>query len=201
DERVFAALLAFVMVGGLATLGLDPLRPRVDIYPLVVWFAAYKAGIFALVIVQPRATRAIFIGALAVDLLLVFTLLYLTGGASSLFSLLFFPVVAVTAYYFGAWVGLLVTVVAGLLYAAAAALASPWPGWVPVIILMALFGLPGYALGLVADRERRARGEVERLNDELSGTLTRLQAAQEKLVESQPMATGGRPSLKAAPDA
>ncbi|MBI5627440.1 MAG: hypothetical protein HY953_00855, partial [Candidatus Rokubacteria bacterium] len=50
DERVFAFLLALVMVGGLATLGLAPLRPRyrIDVYSLVLWFAAYKAGILAL---------------------------------------------------------------------------------------------------------------------------------------------------------
>ncbi|HLF48878.1 MAG TPA: hypothetical protein VJA45_05855, partial [Methylomirabilota bacterium] len=51
DERVFAFLLALVMVGGLATLGLAPLRPRYrfDVYSLVMWFAAYKACILALV--------------------------------------------------------------------------------------------------------------------------------------------------------
>jgi signal transduction histidine kinase len=198
DERVFAVLLAFVMVGGLATLGLDPLSQRVGVYSLVIWFAAYKAGVFALVTVTPRATRAIFIGALALDLLLVFALLALTGGAYSLFYVLFFPLVAINAYYFGPWGGLLVALVAGLLYAAAAALATPKVGWTPVIILITLFGLPAYALGLVADRERRARGEVERLNVELSGTLTRLQAAQEKLVEAERMATVGRLSLKVA---
>jgi len=50
DERVFAVLLAVVMVGGLLTLGLVPLRPRhrIDLYWLVFWFAAYKGGIFAL---------------------------------------------------------------------------------------------------------------------------------------------------------
>ena len=34
DERVFAVLLAVVMVGGLATLGLAPLRERhrIDLY-------------------------------------------------------------------------------------------------------------------------------------------------------------------------
>jgi hypothetical protein len=108
DERVFAVLLAVAMVGGLATLGLVPLRPRhrIDLYSLVVWFAAYKLGIFALVSVNPRATRAIFLGALAIDLLLVFALLYLTGGGDSLFYLLFFPLVAVNAYYFGPVVGL-----------------------------------------------------------------------------------------------
>ncbi len=46
DERVFAVLLAVVMVGGLATLGLAPLRPRYrfDVFSLVQWFAFYKAG-------------------------------------------------------------------------------------------------------------------------------------------------------------
>ncbi len=200
DERVFAFLLALVMVGGLATLGLAPLRPRYrfDVYSLVMWFAAYKACILALVTVNPRATGPIFTGALAVDLLLVFLLLYLTGGADSLFYLLFFPLVAVNAYYFGRWVGLLVALVAGLLYAAAAALAPPWVGWTPVIILMGLVGLPAFALGHVAERERRARAEVERLNAEVTGTLTRLQAAQQELVVAERMATVGRLSLKVA---
>ncbi len=200
DERVFAVLLAVVMVGGLATLGLDPLRARhrVDIYSLVLWYAAYKLGIFALVTVSPRATRGIFIGALGVDLLLVFALIYLTGGGYSLFYLLFFPLVAVNAYYFGRLVGLGVALVAGLLFYAAAALAPPRVSWTAVIILMGLVGLPAYALGHVAERERRARGEVERLNAELTGTLTRLRAAQEKLVEAERMATVGRLSLKVA---
>jgi signal transduction histidine kinase len=200
DERVFAVLLAVVMVGGLATLSLLPLRERhgVDIFWLVFWFGAYKVGTFALVTVSPRATRRIFTGALAVDLLLVFALLYLTGGARSLFYLLFFPLVAVNAYYYGRWLGLAVAVLAGLLFAAAAALTPPWLGWTPVILLTAMFGLPAYAVGHVAERERRARGEVERLNAELTGTLTRLQAAQEKLVEAERMATVGRLSLKVA---
>ncbi|MGH7312322.1 MAG: hypothetical protein ACREJV_04050, partial [Candidatus Rokuibacteriota bacterium] len=103
DERVYAVLLAVAMVGGLATIGLVPLRPRhqIDLYSLVFWFAAYKSGIFALVTINPRATRGIFLGALGIDLLLVFVLLCLTGAGESLYYLLFFPLVAVNAYYFG----------------------------------------------------------------------------------------------------
>lgn len=200
DERVFAVLLAVAMVGGLATLGLVPLRPRhrIDLFSLVFWFAAYKLGVFALVTVNPRATRAIFVAALGIDLLLVFGLLYLTGGGDSLFYLLFFPLVAVNAYYFGPWVGLGAALVAGGLYAAAAALVPPWVGWPPVVILSVLVGLPAVALGLVADRERRARSEVERLNDELTGTLNRLQTAQQELLVAERMATVGRLSLKVA---
>ena len=200
DERVFAVLLAVVMVGGLATLGLAPLRARnrIDIFALVLWFAAYKLGIFALVIVSPRQTRGIFIGALATDLMLVFALLYLTGGGDSPFVNLFFPLVAVNAYYFGRWIGLFLTLVAGLLYWAAAELVPPGATWSAVAILMGLVGLPAFALGHVAERERRAREEVEHLYSELSGTLSRLQSAQEKLVEAERMATVGRLSLKVA---
>ena len=201
DERVFAVLLAVVMVGGLAALGFFPLRPRyrdIDLYWLVFCFAAYKVGVFALVTVNPRATRAYFIGALAIDLLLVFVLLCLTGAGDSVFYLLFFPLCAVNAYYFGPWVGLGAAVVAGGLYAWSTVLVPPWVGWMPVLIVAALAGLPAVTLGLVADRERRARGEVERLNDELTGTLSRLQTAQQELVVAERMATVGRLSLRIA---
>jgi len=106
--------------------------------------------------------------------------------------------VAVNAYYFGRWMGLLLTGVAGLLYWTAAWLAPPEAAWTAVVILMGLVGLPAFALGHVADRERRARAEVERLNEELKGTLSQLQAAQQELVVAERMATVGRLSLKVA---
>src|SRR5207253_9280498 len=99
-----------------------------------------KVGIFVFVTVSPRATRAIFVGALAIDLLIVFALLSLTGGADSLFYLLFFPLVAINAYYFGPWVGLGAAVVACGLYALAAWLVPPWAGWPPPLLLAASLG-------------------------------------------------------------
>jgi signal transduction histidine kinase len=200
DERVFAVLLAAAMVGGLATLGLVPLAPpqQIDFYSVVIWFALYKLGIFALVTIHPRATRAIFLGALGIDLLLVFFLVFLTGGGASLFYLLFFPLVTVNAYYFGPWVALAAALTAGGLMAAAATLAPPWIGWTGVTLLTVLFGMPAVIVGIVAERERRARGEVERLNAELTGTLNQLQAAQQELLVAERMATVGRLSLKVA---
>src|ERR1700674_2190204 len=140
------------MVGGPATLGLVRLRPRhqIDLYSLVFWFAAYKVGVFALVTVNPRNTRWTFIGALAIDLAVVFVLLCLTGGGDSPFVTLFFPLVAVNAYYFGRWVGLLLTLVAGMLYWTAAWMAPPDVAWTAVAIVMGQLGLPAFALGHAA---------------------------------------------------
>jgi signal transduction histidine kinase len=53
-------------------------------------------------------------------------------------------------------------------------------------------------VGIVAERERGARGEVERLNADLAGTLNRLQATQRELLVAERMATVGRLSLKVA---
>ena len=201
DERVFAVLLAVAMVGGLATIGLIPLRPRysdIDLMSLVFWFAAYKIGIFALVTVKPQATRGIFLGALAVDLLLVFVLLCLTGGGDSFYYALFFPLVGVNAYSFGPRVAGVAALTAGALFALAAWLVPPWVGWGSVLFLSVGWGLPAVSLGYVAERERRGREEMERLNLELQGTLTRLQATQHELLVSERMATVGRLSLKVA---
>src|SRR5437773_1943127 len=106
--------------------------------------------------------------------------------------------VAVNADYFGTWVGLGAAVLAGALYALSAWLVPPWVGWTPPVILAALVGLPAVTLGIVAERERRARNEVERLNVELTGTLSRLQTAQQELLVAERMATVGRLSLKVA---
>ena len=200
DERVFAVLLAVAMVAGLATLGLVPLRPRqqIDLNSLVLWFTLYKIGIFALVTVYPTRTRAIFLGALGIDLLLIFVLMFLTAGRDTLFYHLFFPLLAVNAYYFGPWLALATALVAGGLFAAASALAPPFAGWTAVSILAALFGIPAVTVGIVAERERRARSEVERLNTQVTGTLNRLQATQQELLVAERMATVGRLSLKVA---
>jgi signal transduction histidine kinase len=200
DERVFAGLLAIAMVGGLATIGLIPLRPRyrIDLISLVFWFAAYKAGIFVLVSVKPAATRMIFLGALAVDLGLVFVLLYLTGGGDSFYYALFYPLVGVNGYYFGPRIAGVAALTAGALFALAAWLVPPWVGWPSVLFLSVSAGLPAVSLGIVAERERRAREQVDQLNSELTGTLTRLQAAQHELLVSERMATVGRLSLKVA---
>src|SRR5262249_44092388 len=136
--------------------------------------------------------------ALGIDLLLVWALLVLTGGADSAFVNLFFPLVAVNAYYFGRWIALFLTGVAGFLYWLAGWMAPPEAAWTAVVILMGMVGLPAYALGYVSDRERRSRAEVERLNAELTGTLSRLQAAQQELLVAERMATVGRLSLKVA---
>ena len=95
-------------------------------------------------------------------------LVFLTGGGDSLFYLLFFPLVAVNAYYFGPWVAL-----GGRAHGGRAHGGGGLAG--AAVDRLDRRHAPGRAVrpaggassGIVADRERGARGEVERLNAEL----------------------------------
>ena len=120
-------------------------------------------------------------------------LLFLTGGGDSLFYLLFFPLVAVNAYYFGPWVALAAALVAGGLYGGggrAGAAVDRLDG--ASSLLAVLFGLPGGRRRASSPSvSGGARGEVERLNAELTGTLSRLQATQQELLVAERMATVG----------
>ena len=197
DERVFAVLLAVAMVGGLATLGLVPLRPRqqIDLYSARLLVhrlqgRRLRAGHRPSHAPRARSSWARWPSTCSWSS----SLLFLTGGRdSALLPAVLSPAWRSTPTTSGPGWALAAALVAGGLYAAASALAPPWAGWTAVSILAALFGIPAVTLGIVAERERRARGEVERLNDELTGTLNRLQTTQQELLVAERMATVGPP--------
>jgi hypothetical protein len=89
---------------------------------MIVLVRRLQAGVLALVTVQPRRDpRDLH---LSPSTLPWCSRCSVTGGGDSPFVNLFFPLVAVNAYYFGRWVGLL-TVLAGLSCWTAAWMAPP----------------------------------------------------------------------------
>ena len=172
DERVFAVLLAVGMVAGLATLGLFPAAtalPRSTSIGSCSGSRRTSSASLPLSPCNPRAHAPDLPGRPRHRSVSGLRAPVPDRRWESLFYLLFFPLVAVNAYYFGPVVGLGAALAAGGLYAAAASLVPPWAGWTAVVIVSVLAGLPAVTLGLVAERERRARGEVERLNDRVQG--------------------------------
>jgi signal transduction histidine kinase len=193
DARTFAVLRGLTMIGGLAALFLVPLRPehQVHLLPLLGGFIVYKAALFAVIARWAERAREIFLSTVATDLAFVFLLVWFTGGGESHFYLLFYPLVALDAYYFGPRVGLLAAILASALLAAANGLAPAPTSWAHVGSRAALLGLLGLGLGHVAARERVARARAEQLAQEV-------QAATARLVRAEQLAAVGRLSAKVA---
>ncbi|MFN3476030.1 MAG: two-component system sensor histidine kinase NtrB [Candidatus Methylomirabilales bacterium] len=207
-EISFAVLRFLTLAGGVVALLLIPLHPehKPHLPPLLVFFLAYN-GLFAIPhFLWPTRWRALFIGTLAFDLAFVFFLVWFTGGLESHFYLLFYLLIALNAYSFGAAVGIAGAAGAALLYLANFAL-SPLTSlnWTHLAARVATFGLLGISLGFLSERERRARAEMEQLNLDLEAksrslqqAYRELQEAQERTLQAERLATIGRMAAKIA---
>lgn len=201
EEIAFSVLRVLALAGSLTALFAAPRRPEheLHLWPLVVFFIVYKLLFFGVLWRYPRVSRQLLLLVVVLDPVLVFFLVWFTGGAESQFYLVFYLLIALDAYYFSAGVGVLSALVSGSLYVAAALL-SPAPSvhWTHIASRVALFGLLGLTLGHVAGREHRARVEAERLNRQLQATLKRLEEAHRKLLQAERLATIGSMSAKMA---
>ena len=128
---------------------------------------------------------------------------WFSGGIASHFYLLFYLLIALAAVHFGPGVGLTTAGGGGLLYALASLVGSPGGDWHHLLSRVVTFFLLGGSLGYLSQRERLARAEAERLNVELRANQERLeqayrdlQAAQDRLVQSERLATIGQMSAK-----
>jgi signal transduction histidine kinase len=205
DETSFVVLRALAMLGGLTAVFLVQHPPEHQPYlgGLAWAFVAYKLLLFLAIRAWLAQLRIVLLATTVLDLSFVALFVWLGGGLESHFYLLFYLLVALAAVHFGPGVGIATAGGASVAYAVASAGVSLHHDWTHLIVRVATFFLLGGALGYLSRRERLARTEAEHLNEELKANQGRLekayqelQAAQERLVRSERLATIGQMSAK-----
>jgi signal transduction histidine kinase len=204
-EWAFAILRALAMLGGMVALFLAPVRPehQPHIAPLAWTFVAYKLVLFLAIRTWPERLRQILPGTVGLDLMFVSLFVWFSGGLESHFYLLYYLLVGLTAVYFSPGIALGTAGAAGLLYGVFSLLGESAGDWHHLIARSATFFLLAGSLGYISQRERVARARVEDLNRALEDRQARLerayrelQAAQERLVQSERLATIGQMAAK-----
>ncbi len=205
DDWSFAVLRALSMLGGMVALFLVPLRPehQPHLAPLAWTFVAYKALLFLAIWAWPARLRWILLGTVGLDLVFVSLFVWFSGGPESHFYLLFYLLIALTAVRFNPGIALGTAGGASVLCWLASVVGTLGSDWHHLSARVATFLLLGGSLGYISQRERLARAEAERLNAELRENQARLerayrdlQAAQERLVQSERLAAIGQMSAK-----
>lgn len=208
DDLAFGTLRSLSLIGGLIALLLVPVKPEHarHLAPLFVGFLIYKALLFASVRLWSERARTIYSWTTYIDLAFVFVFIWFTGGLDSHFYLLYYLLIALDAYYFGSRVALFTSITAGVLYVGADLLSPPsypHPGHLSSRVSLMVF--LGTTLGLLSDRERLARRRAETLNVELEERQASLERAyqnltetQERLLQSERLATVGKLAAEVA---
>ncbi|MGH7395866.1 MAG: PAS domain S-box protein, partial [Candidatus Methylomirabilales bacterium] len=141
---------------------------------MLLTFAAYSAGLYALVLARGFTIAALNLWVFALDLAFATALVHLTGGLGSDFYLAFYLLTALQAFYYGLRRGIVASVLSFLLYAAVARPGLAMDAWSALALRGAFLGLLGVTLGLLSERERRRRREMTQLNRDLTEQRERI---------------------------
>lgn len=178
-DRFFAGLRATTLAVGVAWLLLTPdLLHRRPLAGLLTASVIYTLLIYYLILRTGWPVARIYLVTALVDLFFLFELVRWAGGASSVFVLGFFLLVALHSFYFGRRVGLLVAAGASLLLVWIRLEMPPPEPWFHSLVRVGFLFATAWSTGLLADRERKARQRAEKLLAELNNTTRILEQAQ-----------------------
>jgi signal transduction histidine kinase len=186
------ALRAVALIGAVIWWGQRPLDPEAkrQLAWLLGTFAAYSAGLYLVNALRPGRLALIYRIAMVLDLAFVLALVRMTGGMASNFYLAFYLLIALHGYYFGLATGAGVAAAVALIYP----FTDVWPPPIPLsdlVLRAGFFVLVGICSGALAERERRERRLVQRLNRELESRQAHLQEVYQQLIHSDRLATVG----------
>jgi signal transduction histidine kinase len=186
-DRWFALLRGVVFLGGIGWLLFVPLQPQqwVILAVLLGAFALYSGGLYTLIFLRPARIRTYYLCVFIVDLVIITALNDYVGEVKGSFYLAYYLLVALHAYYFGLRMGLIVAGLASVLY-----VMSDYPTfqtivWPEYTLRLTFLLLVATFLGLLAEKDKGDKQQMESLNRELSEKTRKLELAYIQLEEAQ----------------
>jgi signal transduction histidine kinase len=186
-DRWFALLRGVVFLGGIGWLLLVPLQPQkwLILAALLGAFALYSGGLYTLIFLRPSRIRTYYLCVFIVDLAIITALNDYVGEIKGSFYLAYYLLVALHAYYFGLGMGLIVAGLASVLY-----VMSDYPTfqtivWPEYTLRITFLFLVATFLGLLAEKDKGDKQQMETLNGELSEKTHKLELAYGQLEEAQ----------------
>lgn len=193
-DRAFLILRILVLFGGIGWTYFAPLTDDNKAKALLVFlfFSFYTAALYVTIFFNLERIRVFYFVGLIFDLLFIFLLLILTGGAASSFFIGFYILVALHSFYYGLRVGLLVSIASSLIYFISY-VDSGFPiHWTDFALRVGFLFIMSVLAGLLTGKMKQDRERIDLLNRQISESLMNLEKAQKKLIETAKLAALGR---------
>ncbi len=190
----FFLLRSIVLVGGLGWLSFSTIPPEESIAVLKIYFyyLFYTLFLYGLIFLWPWKVRRLYVIGLLFDLLFVFLLVRATGGFYSDFYLGFYLLTALHTFYYGLNYGIVLAFASSLVYLFGGKMDFEVLQWTDFMLRISFLFLMAVPLGILSDKLKKDKMQIEALNRELEKSMASLRQTQKRLVEVEKFSALGR---------
>ncbi|NOY40152.1 MAG: sensor histidine kinase [Nitrospirae bacterium] len=190
----FLILRVIVLGGGYGWLKFSQIHEEnIRVFSSILqYFIAYCFLIYLLLFLKFEKKRAIYVLSLVFDLSFVYLLTKYSGGFNSSFFIGFYLLTALHAFYYGYLFGLGVAVISTITYMFSGNFDFTALHWTEFSLRASFLFLIALPLGLLSEKLRRDKEEIEKLNRELLKSIDELRKLQHKLIEAEKLSALGR---------
>jgi len=193
-DRAFLILRILVLFGGFGWIYFAPLSidNKAQVLLVFVFYSFYTAALYITIFFNQERIRVFYIVGLIFDLIFIFLLLMLTGGAASSFFIGFYILVALHSFYYGLTVGLLVSFASSLIYFVSYVNSGFPIHWTDFALRISFLFLLSIMAGLLTGKMKQDRERIDHLNQKLNESLLDLEKVHKKLIETAKLTALGR---------
>ncbi len=184
-DFAFAFLRVIILWGVAGWLIFSPVPRETTGYVtcLIIFFFIYSCFIYILLFFLPEEKRNIYKSSLIFDFLFTTLLVRVTGGFASPFSNGFYLMTALYSFYFGTVIGTVIAILALVLYCVSGNCDFTQMYWTDFSVRAAFLFLLAIPLGMLSQRLKKDKEEIEGLNKKLKRHFEEVGEAQKKLLE------------------
>jgi len=193
-DTLFLVLRLVVLGGGLGWLYFVPLSHdlKVRAFTVFLFYSFYISVLYVTISFNLERIRFFYLVGMLFDLLFIFLLQMLTGGAASSFFIAFYILVALHSFYYGLTIGLAVSVASSLIYFFSYVQSGYLMHWTDFALRIFFLFILSISAGLLSGMMRKDREKISLLNHHLEESLEHLERTQQKLVETTKLSALGR---------
>lgn len=193
-DLTFLVLRIVSLLGGLLWLFLVPLPARESsiLVRALSLFALYSLGCYVLIFLRPAWIRKVYLASLFLDMVFLSHLIRSEANFENSFFLGFYLLVSLHTLYFGLRFGLMVATLSALAYYLSIFPLLQDIEWTDLGLRMAFLYFIAVPVGLLSERIKREKENVEDLNRQLADSLENLKRIQKKLIEAEKFSAIGR---------
>jgi signal transduction histidine kinase len=193
-DIAFVCLRISIFCGGIGWLLFTDISDKSfeHVNNIFTYFAVYSIVLYLWLFLAPVSKKLIYGFALLFDLSYAPLLVWATGGVESSFFNGFYLITALCSFYYGLVPGTMIAALSAGLYLISCGYELYGIHWTDFMVRIAFLFLLATPLGMLSQKLKSDKKKIEKLNEDLEGTIIELRNVHGQLVQVEKLSALGR---------